>query len=88
MLSVIAGPVLVVLIPIFDTALVTISRVLSGRSAARGGKDHSSHRLVAIGLSERAAVAVLWTLAALGGLLALAIRGVHDGWASPVAAAS
>jgi UDP-GlcNAc:undecaprenyl-phosphate GlcNAc-1-phosphate transferase len=42
--------------------------------------------LVAIGLSERAAVAVLWTLAALGGLLALAIRGVQNGWASAAAA--
>ena len=39
---------------------------LSGRSAAQGGRDHSSHRLVAMGLSERAAVAVLWTLVGAG----------------------
>ena len=45
---------LVLLIPIFDTTLVTVSRLLSGRSAAQGGRDHSSHRLVAIGLSRAA----------------------------------
>src|SRR5688572_11970212 len=85
-LSIIAGPVLILLVPIFDTTLVTISRWRSGRSAAQGGRDHSSHRLVAIGLSERAAVSVLWTLAALGGMLAVALRGFNDEWSSVVAA--
>ena len=66
-LSVIAVPFLILLIPILDTTLVTISRILGGRSVSQGGRDHSSHRLVAIGLSERAAVGVLWTLAAAGG---------------------
>jgi UDP-GlcNAc:undecaprenyl-phosphate/decaprenyl-phosphate GlcNAc-1-phosphate transferase len=80
-LSIIAAPVLVLLVPIFDTALVSVSRILSGRSVAQGGRDHSSHRLVAMGLSERRAVAVLWALAALGGMLALSIRSVDDGWA-------
>ncbi len=80
-LSIIAAPMLVLLVPIFDTALVTASRILSGRSVAQGGRDHSSHRLVAMGLSERRAVAVLWALAALGGILALSIRNVDDGWA-------
>jgi UDP-GlcNAc:undecaprenyl-phosphate GlcNAc-1-phosphate transferase len=47
-LSIVAAPLLVLMIPIFDTTLVTLSRLLSGRSAAQGGRDHSSHRLVAI----------------------------------------
>ena len=42
--------------------------------AAQGGRDHSSHRLVAIGLSERRAVAVLWLLAAIGGAIGVARR--------------
>ena len=66
LLSVIAAPVLVLLIPIFDTTLVTISRLWAGRPPSQGGLDHSSHRLVAIGLPERSAVAVLWILASLG----------------------
>jgi UDP-GlcNAc:undecaprenyl-phosphate/decaprenyl-phosphate GlcNAc-1-phosphate transferase len=82
----IAGPLLVLLVPIFDTTLVTVSRLLSGRSAAQGGRDHSSHRLVAIGLSERRAVAVLWVLAALGGVLALLIQRPQSDFSSIAAA--
>jgi UDP-GlcNAc:undecaprenyl-phosphate GlcNAc-1-phosphate transferase len=86
LLSIVVGPLLVLLVPIFDTTLVTVSRILSGRSAAQGGRDHSSHRLVAIGLSERRAVAVLWMLAALGGLLAVSIQRFENDWTSIVAA--
>ena len=73
-LSVMAAPLLVLLIPIFDTTLVTLSRIFSGRRPSQGGRDHSSHRLVAIGLPERTAVLVLWTLAALGGAVGLALQ--------------
>jgi UDP-GlcNAc:undecaprenyl-phosphate GlcNAc-1-phosphate transferase len=79
-LSIVAGPVLVLLIPIFDTTLVTLSRSLSGRRAAQGGRDHSSHRLVAIGLSERRAVALLWTLAAIGGVLGIGVSRFVQSW--------
>ena len=72
--SAIAGPVFVLLIPIFDTTLVTVLRLLAGRSPAMGGRDHSSHRLVAMGLSERSAVVVLWLLAAMGGGIGLVLR--------------
>src|SRR5581483_5709549 len=37
------------------------------------GRDHTSHRLVAIGLSERRAVVVLWALAAMGGVLGVMV---------------
>ncbi len=85
-LSIVAAPVLVLMIPIFDTTLVTVSRLLSGRSAAQGGRDHSSHRLVAIGLSERRAVTVLWLLAAIGGAIGVAVKYVNQSWATPAAA--
>jgi len=81
-LSILVAPLLVLLVPILDTSLVTASRLLSGRSPAQGGRDHSSHRLVAIGLSERRAVAVLWGLAALGGALAIAVRRLDMSWSS------
>ncbi len=85
-MSIVAAPVLVLLIPIFDTTLVTMSRLLSGRSAAQGGRDHSSHRLVAIGLSERNAVGVLWLLAAMGGTLGVWLDYLHQEWAALAAA--
>jgi UDP-GlcNAc:undecaprenyl-phosphate GlcNAc-1-phosphate transferase len=79
-LSIVAGPVLVLLIPILDTTLVTVSRALSGRGTAQGGRDHSSHRLVAIGLSERRAVALLWALAAVGGALGVGVGNYSQKW--------
>ncbi len=62
-------PLLVVALPLFDTLFVTLTRRQRGQSPFQGGKDHLSHRLVAWGLSERAAVLVLYLLAAaLGGI--------------------
>jgi UDP-GlcNAc:undecaprenyl-phosphate GlcNAc-1-phosphate transferase len=72
-----AVPALFLLIPIFDTAFVTFSRQLSRRSASVGGRDHTSHRLVALGFSERQAVLLLWALAALGGSAAVAFQHAH-----------
>src|SRR2546423_3311982 len=71
---VLAVPILVLFIPIFDTTFVTILRKLSGRAASQGGRDHTSHRLVALGLSEKRAVLMLYGLAALSGLLAITVR--------------
>lgn len=77
-LSIVAAPMLVLLIPIFDTTLVTVSRLLSGRRVSQGGRDHSSHRLVAIGLSEASAVRVLWALAAAGAIIGTVVRQFAD----------
>jgi UDP-GlcNAc:undecaprenyl-phosphate GlcNAc-1-phosphate transferase len=61
-------PILVLAVPILDTALVTIVRLLEGRPVYQGGRDHSSHRLVRFGLSEKHAVLLLALIAtALGG---------------------
>jgi UDP-GlcNAc:undecaprenyl-phosphate GlcNAc-1-phosphate transferase len=75
-LSVLAVPVLTLLIPIFDTTLVTLLRKLSGRAISQGGRDHTSHRLVGLGMSERRAVAMLYGLAAIVGLLGLTVRAL------------
>ena len=69
--SVVLLPVLLLLVPIFDTAFVTVARTLAGRSVAQGGRDHTSHRLVALGLSERGAVLMLWAIAVVSGLTAV-----------------
>jgi len=73
-LPVLAVPILVLFIPIFDTTFVTVLRKLSGRAASQGGRDHTSHRLVALGMSERHAVWMLYGFAALSGLLALVVQ--------------
>src|ERR1041385_1267602 len=74
LLPVLAVPILVLFIPIFDTTLVTVLRKLSGRAASQGGRDHTSHRLVALGMSERHAVWMLYGFAALSGVLAILVQ--------------
>ncbi len=60
-------PLLVLAVPILDTTLVTVMRLLEGRPVTQGGRDHTSHRLVYYGLSEGKAVALLALVAtALG----------------------
>jgi UDP-GlcNAc:undecaprenyl-phosphate GlcNAc-1-phosphate transferase len=71
--SILAVPILILFVPIFDTTLVTVLRKLWGRKASQGGRDHTSHRLVALGLSERAAVLMIYAFAICAGLLSLLV---------------
>ncbi len=64
-------PLGALVVPIFDTTLVSWQRRSHGRSIAQGGRDHSSHRLVFLGFSERRAVSLLLTISALCGAVSL-----------------
>ncbi len=79
LLSVILIPVLILFIPILDTGFVSLMRKLFRRPISQGGRDHSSHRLVAIGLSEKKAVLVLYGFSVVSGLLALALTRLNWG---------
>src|SRR5262249_42051375 len=68
---VLAAPLLLLGVPIFDTTLVPILRRLHGRPASQGRRDHSSHRLVALRRSERKAVLVLYAICITLGATAL-----------------
>ncbi|HEX8173176.1 MAG TPA: glycosyl transferase [Thermoanaerobaculia bacterium] len=74
--AVLAVPVLVLCIPIFDTTFVTLMRKLAGRAASRGGRDHTSHRLVALGMTEKHAVWMLYAFALVSGAVAVLVRHV------------
>lgn len=76
-LPILAVPVLILFVPIFDTTFVTLLRKLWGRKASQGGRDHTSHRLVALGLSERAAVLMLYGFAVAAGALALLVSRIE-----------
>jgi len=71
--AILAVPVLILFVPIFDTTFVTVLRKLWGRKASQGGRDHTSHRLVALGLSERNAVLMLYAFAVAAGVLSLSV---------------
>lgn len=72
--SVLAVPALILFVPIFDTTLVTILRKLWGRKASEGGRDHTSHRLVALGLTERSAVLMLYGFAIIAAVLSIYLK--------------
>ncbi len=80
--SSVAVPILVLLVPILDTSLVTVIRILSGRKASTGGRDHTSHRLVLMGFSERKAVLMLYLTGAIAGLAAVYVSR-SDSLSSP-----
>jgi UDP-GlcNAc:undecaprenyl-phosphate/decaprenyl-phosphate GlcNAc-1-phosphate transferase len=46
-------PLLVLLAPIADTGFVTVTRLARGVSPFQGGRDHLSHRLRGMGVSEK-----------------------------------
>jgi UDP-GlcNAc:undecaprenyl-phosphate GlcNAc-1-phosphate transferase len=53
------------IVPVSEVVFVSSLRWLAGRNPARGGIDHPSHRLVAMGLSERRAVLFLYAITAV-----------------------
>ena len=68
-------PLLVLGLPVFDTTLVTWQRLTHGRSPMQGGRDHTSHRLVWVGIPVPVSVCLLYaTTVALGWLAVLLAR--------------
>jgi UDP-GlcNAc:undecaprenyl-phosphate GlcNAc-1-phosphate transferase len=81
--AVMGVPTLLFMLPILDTTLVTVTRILRGQSPVQGGRDHTSHRLVAFGLTERQTLFVLYTIALISGIVAIGIETL-DYWLSLV----
>jgi UDP-GlcNAc:undecaprenyl-phosphate GlcNAc-1-phosphate transferase len=82
-------PVLVLGVPIFDTTLVVISRLRRGLNpTTHPGKDHFSHRLVAMGLSQREAVMAICLISGTLGMLAIFLTqaSIVEGYAIGAAA--
>ena len=73
-------PILILAVPILDTTLVTVVRLLDGRPVYQGGRDHTSHRLVYHGLSEKRAVVLLAVISALLGTTSLFYSVLDNAW--------
>lgn len=71
LLATILIPVFILSVPIFDTIFVMIIRRLGGRRIFDGGTDHTSHRLVALGLSPRKTTFLLYLISIALGLIAI-----------------
>ncbi|MCS6908222.1 MAG: hypothetical protein RML93_10125 [Anaerolineales bacterium] len=75
--AIIAVPTLVFTLPLAEAIFVTITRWSRGESPFKGGRDHTSHRLIAFGLTERQALWVLYSIALAGGITAIVVESLN-----------
>ena len=68
-------PLLAMAVPLADTTFAFFRRILNGQSPFHADKKHFHHRLLATGLSQKQAVAVLYGVSAIMGLFAVLISG-------------
>ena len=77
-------PPLLLGVPIFDIIVATSLRLINGEvktlkeAIVYCGQDHTSHRLVALGLNRRQAVLCLWGLGIALGTVSLIIQGSNN----------
>ena len=69
-------PILLLGVPLIDTALVTANRLLHHRSPLSGGRDHISHRLVFVGIPVPVAVVLIYSAAVSLGCIAVVISRI------------
>lgn len=68
-------PVLAMAIPLADTVFAFFRRIIHGQSPFHADKGHFHHRLLAMGLSQKQAVAILYGVSAVMGLAAVLLTG-------------
>ena len=77
-------PILLLSVPIFDTTLVTISRLKQRRAVYQAGLDHTYHRLVNLGLPSSRAVLTMHLSAIVSGCLAFMALPLAPLWANAI----
>ncbi|WP_129629516.1 MraY family glycosyltransferase [Candidatus Oscillochloris fontis] len=71
-------PLTVLALPILDTSLVFVSRLRRRRNPfTTPGKDHLSHRFVALGMSKREAVLTCYLIAGACGVVGIYLTQAH-----------
>src|SRR6476646_3518683 len=77
-------PILLLSVPIFDTTLVTISRLKKRKAVYQAGLDHTYHRLVNLGLPSSRAVLTMHLSAIISGCLAFMALPLPPLWANVI----
>jgi UDP-GlcNAc:undecaprenyl-phosphate GlcNAc-1-phosphate transferase len=77
-------PILLLSVPIFDTNLVTISRLKQRKAIYQAGLDHTYHRLVTLGWPPSRAVLTMHLAAILSGCLAFVALPLPPLWANSI----
>jgi len=68
-----AAPFLVLAVPLFDTSFAFLRRLVRGQNPMSPDRGHFHHRLLDLGLSQKQAVAILYTVSGLLGLVAVVL---------------
>ncbi len=68
-------PILALAVPIADTTFAFARRIAHGQSPFKADRGHFHHRLLALGMNQKQAVAVIYGVSAIFGLVALLITG-------------
>ena len=72
-------PFLALALPLADTIFAFFRRIMRGQSPFHPDREHLHHRLLALGLSQKQAVALMYGISAVLGLFAVLIAGKDSG---------
>ena len=68
-------PLLALAVPLGDTIFAFIRRIIHGQSPFHADRGHIHHKLIDMGMSQKQAVAVLYAVSAVLGLIAVLVAG-------------
>jgi UDP-GlcNAc:undecaprenyl-phosphate GlcNAc-1-phosphate transferase len=71
-------PVLILSYPIFDISFVTFARLQEGRKFYQGGKDHSTHRMVKMGIKQKHTIWSIYSFCLALGALGILVYFFFD----------
>jgi UDP-GlcNAc:undecaprenyl-phosphate/decaprenyl-phosphate GlcNAc-1-phosphate transferase len=86
--TLIAVPLVLFGLPLFDTASVMIGRIATGRPVFQADKSHIHHRLLQLGLSQRQAALFLYAVTILLGAISVTMSSDHGSRGELMQAAS
>lgn len=72
-------PILSLAVPLGDTFFAFFRRILHGQSPFKADRGHIHHKLIAMGMNQKQAVAVLYGVSAVLGLIAVLLAGPGTG---------
>jgi UDP-GlcNAc:undecaprenyl-phosphate GlcNAc-1-phosphate transferase len=70
-------PVMIMIIPIFDTTFVSVNRYFKNIPLYKGGLDHSSHSLVKLGFSTKQTLVILFGISLSFGIV-VSLSNIYD----------
>jgi len=72
-------PILAFIVPIIDTITVSIKRISKGKSPFVGGKDHTTHHLSYLGISEKNVAIIMLLLSITSSILVcIIVNYIHE----------